>query len=284
MKKERYNGTLTWRHSAGQRTIARGEIPVADAGEVSIRLRIPPVREAVALETTLTASLQQRGGDKVVASHSRRVWVFPRDPFAERRRWLETLEIRLFDPQGDTREAFHSLTIPMQEVRNPAALAHLESGVLIIGEGVSWRNHRALGEMLPAVAARGVAVLCLAPSDGDFILPGTREAEGPAPRTISLRREEVVTKYDKRLDAAAWTSRGELVASRMDVITDRHRVTAQVAADETGWPWLKFDYSDQGTWIVCGFGVIEHWDASPNARFFLAALFDEFSHSRGDKK
>jgi hypothetical protein len=282
--KGRFNGALTWLHSAGQRTIARGEIPVADAREVSVRLKIPPVREAVALETTLTASLQQREGGAAVASHSRRIWIFPRDPFGGRRRWLEALEIRLFDPQGETREAFHSMSIPMQEVRNPAALAHVERGVLIIGEGVSWRDHRALGEMLPAVAAKGVSVLCLAPADGAFILPGTREAERPAPRSISLRREELIRKYHKRLDTAAWTSRGELIASRMGVTGDRRQVTVEVAANEAGWPWLELDYSGQGKWIVCGFGVIEHWEASPNARFFLAALLDEFSQRRGDKQ
>ena len=282
--KGRFNGALTWLHSAGQRTIARGEIPITEAREVSIRLKIPPGREGVALETTLTASLQQRGGGEAVASHSRRVWIFPHDPFAGRRRWLEALEIRLFDPQGDTREAFNALSIPVQEVRNPAALAQVKSGVLIIGERVSWRDYRALGEMLPEVAAKGVSVLCLAPADGAFVLPGTRETQRPAPRSVSLRREELITKYDKRLDAAAWNSRGELIASWMDVAGDRRQVTVEVAADEAGWPWLEVDYSSRGKWIVCGLGVIQHWDASPNARFFLAALFDEFSQSRGDKK
>ena len=280
----RFNGALTWRHSAGQRTIARGEIPVTDADEIAIRLRIPPVREAVAVETTLTVALQPRGGGEAVASHSRRVWIFPRDPFAGRIRWLESLEIRLFDPKGATHDAFNALSIPMQEVRNLAAMQQVESGVVIIGEGVSWRDYRALGDALPVVAAKGVSVLCLAPADGVFVLPGTREAEGPAPRSISLCREDLIARYDKRLDVAAWNSRGELIARRMDITSDRRLVTVEVAADETGWPWLELEYSSQGKWIVCGFGVIEHWEASPNARFFLAALLEQFSHRRGDNK
>jgi hypothetical protein len=199
------------------------------------------------------------------------VWIFPRDPFAGRTRWLKSLEIRLFDPKGTTRDAFNALSIPMQEIHNLTALAQVESGVVIIGEDVSWRDHRALGDILPLVAAKGVPVLCLAPADGAFVLPGTRDAEAPAPRSISLCREDLIARYDKRLDAAAWNSRGELIARRMDITSDRGLVTVEFAAGETGWPWLELEYSSQGKWIVCGFGVIAHWDASPNARFFLAA-------------
>jgi hypothetical protein len=280
----RFNGALTWRHSAGQRTIARGEIPLTDADEIAIRLRIPPIREAVAVETTLTVAVQPRGGGEAVASHSRRVWIFPRDPFAGRSRRLESLEIRLFDPKGTTRDAFNALSIPMQEIHNATALAQVESGVVIIGEDVSWRDYRALGDILPLVAAKGVSVLCLAPADGAFVLPGTRDAEVPAPRSISLCREDLIARYDKRLDASAWNSRGELIARRMDITSDRRLITVEVAADEAGWPWLELEYSSQGKWIVCGFGVIEHWEASPNARFFLAALLEQFSHRRGDKE
>ena len=282
--KGHFNGTLTWRHSAGPRTIARGEIPVAEADEIAIRLKVPPVREAVAVETTLTVALQPRGSGEAVSSHSRRVWIFPRDPFAGRTRWLKSLEIRLFDPKGTTRDAFNALSIPMQEIHNLTALAQVESGVVIIGEDVSWRDHRALGDILPLVAAKGVPVLCLAPADGAFVLPGTRDAEAPAPRSISLCREDLIARYDKRLDAAAWNSRGELIARRMDITSDRGLVTVEFAAGETGWPWLELEYSSQGKWIVCGFGVIAHWDASPNARFFLAALLEQFSHRRGVKE
>jgi hypothetical protein len=282
--KGHFNGTLSWRHSAGQRTIARGEIPVTDADEIAIRLRIPPVREAVAVETTLTVALQPRGSGEAVSSHSRRVWIFPRDPFAGRTRWLESLEIRLFDPKGTTRDAFNALSIPMQQVGNVAAMQKVGSGVVIIGEGVSWRDYRALGDVLPLVAAKGVSVLCLAPADGAFALPGTRDAEVPAPRSISFCREDLIARYDKRLDASAWNSRGDLIARRMDITSDRRLITVEVAAGEAGWPWLELEYSRQGKLIVCGFGVIAHWEASPNARFFLAALLEQFSHGRGDKE
>lgn len=276
--KGHFNGTLTWRHAAGQRTIARGEIPVAEANEIAIRLKLPPLREAVALETTLTVDLQLRSGGETVASHSRRVWIFPQDPFAGRTRWLKSLEILLFDPKGATRNAFNALSIPMQEIHHVTTLAQVESGVVIIGENVSWRDYRALGDLLPLVAAKGVFVLCLAPADGAFVLPGTRDSEHPPPRSISLCREDLIARYDKRLDTSGWNSRGELIARRMDITSDRRLVSVEVTEDESGWPWLELEYSSHGKWIVCGLGVIEHWEASPNPRFFLAALLEQLSH------
>jgi hypothetical protein len=282
--KGHFNGTLTWRHAAVQRTIARGEISVAEADEIAIRLKLPPVREAVAVETTLTVDLQPRGGGETVASHSRRVWIFPQDPFVGRTHWLKSLEIKLFDPKGTTRDAFNALSIPMQEIHHATALAQVESGVVIIGEDVSWRDYRALGDILPLVAAKGVLVLCLAPADGAFVLPGTRDAEPPPPRSISLFREDLIARYDKRLDASCWNSRGELIARRMNITSDRRLITVKVAEDEAGWPWLELEYSSHGKWIVCAFGVIAHWEASPNPRFFLAALLEQFSHLRGDKE
>jgi hypothetical protein len=99
-----------------------------------------------------------------------------------------------------------------------------------------------------------------------------------------------------------------------------------------GWPWLDIDFSkvgsslvessqsrsnspagstevskekeganpDEGSelpkdgnrLVVCGFGLVDHWDASPSARFFLARLFEELvreqihssNESREDEK
>lgn len=279
-----FDGTLAWVHSAGRRTIARGELPVTDADQFAIRLRIPPVRETVAFETTLTVVLQPRGGGRAVASHSRSLWIFPQDPFAGRSEWLASLDITLFDPEGPTRDVLNASKIPFREVRHVDALDQVDGGVVIVGEGCSWRAFRGLGDLLPQVAAKGVAVLCLAPAEGSFVLPGSGGSDSPRPDAVALGRTDLIAKRDKRLDAAAWNGAGELVASRLAIVSSRSGVTAEVSDDRAGWSWLEFDYANKGRWIVCGFGVIEHWDASPNARFFLANLLEDFSQSRGDKK
>jgi hypothetical protein len=281
---ERFDGTLAWTHSVGPRTLARGEAPVTKSGDYAIRVKIPPVRDGIALATTLTTALQPRGGGTALASHSRSVWIFPEDPFSGRTQWLKSLGITLFDPVGDTRDAFEGLKIPFRQVRDTAALEHVDGGVVIVGEGISWGNFRSLGEVLPAVAAKGIPVLCLAPTDGGLVFPGSQEADTPAPSGIAFRREDLIRKRDKRLDGAAWTHRGELVFSRMALAGGRNLVIVEVNPDETGWPWLEFDYASHGKLIVSGFGVIKHWDASPNARYFLADLLEEFSQNRGDEQ
>jgi hypothetical protein len=285
---DRFAGVLTWVHSARQRTLARGELNVTAGGdepvEIKIPLRIPPVREGIAFDTELTVRLHVRDDEQPKAEHSRTVWIFPRDPFADRVEWLVGIAIALFDPAGQTVAAFDAMNIPFQTVRSASALEQIESGLIVIGEGVSFYEFPTLGDILPAVAAKGIPVLCLAPRDGRWLLPGMRNSEGPAPRAVSFRRSDVIAELDKRLDTAAWSRGGGMVKSRLEITSYRGLVTAEVSPDETAWPWIEFDYSGDGTgkWIVCGFGLIEHWDASPNARFFLARWFEEMSGKQFD--
>ncbi len=175
-------GRVAWSLSAQGRTISRGEREVqAAVGQivrVDVPVRIPPVRDGIVFPTQLTLAVVADGERSPQAEYAKRIWVFPRDPFADRRQWLENLKMAVFDPQGGTLQVFKEAKIACREVRNTATLETLNEGLLVIGENVSLKDHRALPELILRVAQRGVPVLCLAPGEGQLLLPGEAAPRG----------------------------------------------------------------------------------------------------------
>jgi hypothetical protein len=151
----------------------------------------------------------------------------------------------------------------------------LTDGLLVIGEGTSWKDQRALGDTMVKTAARGIPVLCLAPADGMIPLPGAEGIGLPAPGRLAFRGLDVITELDKRLAAAAWPPDGQIVASRLAIKADRDDVVAEATKDERGWSWIEARYPPgKGVLLICGFGIIRDWDAGPAPRYLLSKLFD----------
>jgi hypothetical protein len=171
---EAFEGRMVWRYSADGRTLARGE-GVVKAGQTApaigeMRFHVPVVNPGVVMQTILSVSVELAGSDKVVATLDKPIWVFPEDPFTGRTEWLKKLNIRLFDPVGTTAKLFTELKIPFTEIRGVES-SSAEEGVLVVGEGVSFKDYRGLAESLIKVAAAGKPVLCLAPVGGEMQLP-----------------------------------------------------------------------------------------------------------------
>src|SRR5262249_38330580 len=154
------------------RTLANGELPLnvaaGKAEELTIKLRAPEVKPGVILKTRLRVKLFEGGDTKPVATHSRPVWVFAEDPLADRREWLKGLKLNLYDPEKTTAEPLRKLEVPFEEVATVAGLADLKEGLLIVGQGVSFKDYPDLAEALTRAAAGGMPVLCLAPAGGSF--------------------------------------------------------------------------------------------------------------------
>jgi hypothetical protein len=290
-----FTGRVNWSLSAKKRTIARGEERLEftpdQPASVTVPLRIPPVKEGLIFETELTVAVHGSEGGQPKGTLVKPIWVYPQDPFADRTRWLKERKLVLYDPAGKTAEVFDKAKIPYRELRNIAGLAAVEEGLVVIGEGVSLADHRDLAETVSRLAADGVPVLCLAPAEGAFELPGSGEAERdragagrdeqPEPRrsarpeSLSFRRQDVLTDLDHRLDAHGWPPDGKLVAHSLALTSERGRVVAQVADSADGWSWLQVRYPrPAATLVICQFTLIEHWDAGPTPRFLLARLFE----------
>jgi hypothetical protein len=273
------NGRAAWRLANDGRTLARGEIKVtAAAGQavtIKVPLTVPPVKEGVVFKVRLSVSVFEGNRDTPAASHDKAIWIFPRDPFFGRSEWLKGLKIAVFDPDRKTTKVLEQLKVPFEELGNVESIQERKDGVVIVGEGISFRDYRGLPEALTRAAARGVAVLCLAPSGGMMLLPGTESARLPVPQALSVRRADVIRQLDKRLDSRAWPG-GKMIASTLVLRAEDALVQGEVAGG--GWPWLEAVYAEpRGRLAICGFGIVSQWDATPTPRFLLARVLEHLT-------
>jgi len=272
-----FQGRLGWALSADQRTLQRGEagveLPAAGEAAVAIAWRAPGVREGVVLPASLGVQLYDPQG-KSLARHECPVLIFASNPFAGRTEWLRRRRLTLFDPIGPTAKCLESVGVPFEQARRPAGIGELQEGILLVGEGVSLVKNRGLDLAMVAAARRGVAVLCLAPCEGHLPLPG-QAGEGRLPVRLVLQHEEAIARLDKRLDTAAWPPDGRSARSSLMIRAERDRVIAAVETGPKGWEWLEAHYPPPGgALVVCGLGIIEHWDATPAPRYALARLLE----------
>lgn len=282
------NGTVNWRYAAGSRTLAAGELaatinPNAEL-KLPIRLQIPEIRDGITLETMLT--LQFTGANGESAQFAQPMWIFSRATFTGRENWLKQLNIQLFDTSGRTQSVFDSAGIPYHPIRGVTELRSLEKGLIVIGEGISLTNHRSLFDELATLAERGIPVLCLAPSEGRIEMPGTRRKNGPRPSAVALRREDIIADFDDRLDLQAWSVEAHPALCGLEIDSDQGQVEAEVTRDRFAWSWVDFHYGPTANHrlIVCGFGIIHYWEASPNARHFLAGLLTQLNLEKGTQR
>jgi len=277
-----FRGLAGWSLTVNGRVIARREealaVEPAKEGRITIALDIPPVKEGVIVQAVLSLSLYVEDRGQAEASLRKPLWVFSHNPFADRTEWLKELKIHLFDPEGKTRQALEKMGVPFSETGNVESLPDFRDGLVIVGEGVSFEDYRGLPEIMVRAAAGGVPVLCLAPSGGRLVLPGSEGAELPKPAALALRGNDVITELDKRLDALAWPPDGKVVASSLSVRADRGRVVAEVGEGGAAWPWAEARFAEKrGRLLVCGFGLMRAWEAGPSPRFLFARLLEHLT-------
>lgn len=269
----------TFPGGAGANEITAGpEKPVT----VEIPLAMPSVKPGVVWKGQLLVAVHAAGQKEAEASYEKTIWIFPGDPFVERAKWFEGLKITLYDsdPKSKTAEALMNLPAlkdlksPFEQTSNVAGIADFKEGLLLVGEGVSFKDEAGLAEALAQAAGRGVTVLCLAPKDGAFPLPGADNGL-PSPSSLTLRRQDIILKLDKHLDGAAWAPDNQVVARSLAVRTDDGKVIAEVQDGAKGWPWLQLDYPDKKSRLVLvGFPIIQRWQDGPTPRYLLARLLE----------
>jgi hypothetical protein len=275
-----FKGQAVWKLTREGRVLSRGEVGLAAGPDkpapIKVALTLPRVKNGVVLEAKLTLSLVADKEDKAAASQERTIWIFPEDPFYLHSKWLKELKIHLFDPEKKTLKVLEKAGVPFDEVGNVENIAELKEGVLVVGEGVSLKESPALPELLLQAAARGMPVLCLAPSEGTLPIPGVDKGKGPLPGSLSWRRSNVVGEIDKRLDARSWSG-GEMIASTISLTAGEGVVQGEIAP-VGGWPWMEASYAEtHGRLIVCGFAIIRQWEASPTPRFLFERLLERVS-------
>jgi hypothetical protein len=279
-------GRATWRLASGDRTIARGE-QMIDVGsgtaQFAVDFALPPVKDGVVMPAEITVAVGP-DGDQSIASTNHPLWIFPRNAFVDSVTWLESVDLHLFDPEDNTAALLETSEIPFSAVHNPDAISTLTNGTIVVGEGASFREWRALPQLLIEAAQRGLNVLCIAPAESDLVLPLVADAELPKPRRCTLAGNEIIGRLNKRLDHAAWTDDGKVAASTFD-LQGRHDIMAAFNTSEDGhWSWVELDYGPKrGIVIVCGFAIMTKWETSPTPRYLFRSILERLKPNRTGK-
>lgn len=267
-------GRLVWGLTADKLPLDRGEAQLVAPGEVELSLELPAIKPGIVQKVSLSAAFQVEGEREAAAVLQDELYLFAPDPFADRRRRLERLQIVIYDPNGVTAEQLESARIPCEVTRNLAMLEQLDEGLVVIGEGLSLRTERALPEIVLGLARRGVPVLCLAPTEGPFPLPLVRQLGEAAAASLLFEGRAAISRLDKRLDPAQWMS---------TAVTPTHTLAlqgegAEVIAGDAGWPWveirLKNPAGKNTPVIINCFPIIAHWDQGPTPRYLFSELLD----------
>ncbi len=270
-----FRDRVFWRLTANQRTLASGELDARGAdgkpGEVILPLRWPKVKEGTALAAQLSVSVGE-------VRHEQTVWIFPRDPFVDRREWLQSLKLSVFDPPGDTVKVLKDSDVPHEQLRSREALDDVAEGIVIVGEGISLKKHDGLIDDLRSLAARGVPVLCLASADGEFGFTSDK----PLAAAVQLRRADVIRDLDKRLDTAWWPT-GASQLQGLGVTSASDEVVAEVSDKASSWPWCEWRFDrttgESTRCVWCGFGIVTAWDDGPTPRYLFAKLLERLSET-----
>lgn len=284
---EHLNWQVEWSLVVGDRTLKRGSSTVVVPGDSDIPLYhieipMPPIREGVVMPVRLR--MNWRAGDNV-NRHTRQLYLFSRDPFASRQKFLENAQISLFDSEGNTAKVLEEYEIPYLRLLDLAAVDLVTKGILLVGEGVSLREQRHLAESLFLAAQRGVAVLCLAPKEGDVPLALERNGKLLRPSRMMLEHEQIVRHYDKRFDLLHTLNPLVLDATRSGSVVLAARWEEDLSRRDY-WSWLDMEFPRRtpresgGKFMVCGLGLMSHWEESPVPRYFFLRLLEECTEAQ----
>ena len=276
-------GRIAWTLRAGNATLARQErelvVAPGAAATTEVRLQMPEAKEGVVADLALAFAVFDANG-KQVGACVKPVFLFPSDAFQGRKEWFRDLHVRVFDPEKKTAGRLTREELAFELVANADTIADMTNGVLIVGEGVSFKDYRGLWGDVVRAAARGTRVLCLAPAAGSIDLPLGAGSDLPRATSFQLRDQTVIHQLDKRLDAVAWPPDGRTCASGLAIQGERGPVVAEVVAPDQGWPWLDLEFpGGRGRVIVYTFAVVDKWETGPAPRFLLTRILEYLAGS-----
>lgn len=274
-KDSSWKGKAAWSFAVAGRIVARREreltIESRQGADLEVRFAMPEVKAGVVLEGVLSVILADDSAALAVAATEKRLWIFPEDPFADNQAWLKGLNLQLFDPEKKTADRFEKAAIPFNRLAHVDAIGGLQSGVLIVGEGVSFKVYRGLYGLLTEAAARGIPVLCLAPAEGSIRMAGATDTPLPVAQRLGFRRNDVIAELDKRLDAGFWKPEGKVPVMGLELKGEQGAVAGDFNAQ--GWPWMEMRLAPKGARLVlCGFALIEPWEDNPAPRFLFERI------------
>ncbi len=226
-----------------------------------IEFEAPTTKDGVVLPCTLEVDVFGPKNERL-ASYTKQIWFFAKDPFYENISWLKKLDITLVDPMGETTELLESLEVPFRKV--VASQGNISKGMLIIGVGVRWNE--VIEQLVWQAIVAGQPILCFAPKKGELRL-GTLQARSSMPE-VSLRNLSFISQLDKRLSPSRCESNG-----RCNIANGGGKLIVTISDKDDGWHFLELkDTKSSGHLILCCNSFDE--PTSPTPRYLLAMLFE----------
>ncbi|WP_437222288.1 hypothetical protein SH661x_002713 [Planctomicrobium sp. SH661] len=270
---------LSWEYSANDRILSRGEVPIemTDAGSrARISLHTPPVKDGVTFQSMLTVTLSQQG--KLLAQDRMPVWIFANDPFFQRHEWLKELDLRVLDPGQSTRETLERAHVPYDSIKS-TDLVKSEPLRIVIADGILLDKNRTQGERLLRAAASGTQVLLISPRRGSIPIPGAMVGQMEELESLTFCKEEVITRFDKRLDARTWTS-ADSELHQVHISISNGLPALFVSQEKSGWEWVEARFHNGGRFILCSYPLFSTWDDGPTSRYLFARILESLEHDR----
>ena len=273
-----------WALDANGRTLARGNgkpTPIVgtdgstNGSIMSAAIQLPTLNEGVTLAAELQISWTEGGQ---TYRDTRPITIYSDDPFSSKQTLLEQVDIQLFDPVGHTAERLDAHEIPYSVLPNLSAIESTNAGIVLVGEGISLREQRQLAETLLLAAQRGLLVLWLAPSEGDFPLTVGEGKQQSRPSRLVFEQRGFVRHYDKRFDIIPDPPLFSLAPRRDQVVIAAGNVSS-------GWSWISMEFEPvqpekpAGRLLVCGPRIVARWEIGPVPRYLFIHLLQELTES-----
>jgi hypothetical protein len=243
--------------------------PRGPDGTTSISVDIPPAKAGVVGSLMLRVT----ANNGTTTLFEQPIYSFPENPWEGHTELLKQAKLTVFDPVGKTAETLEACGVKFTRIGNSAALGADGERLILIGEGISWRDDRTLLDMLCEHARqRGAQVICLAPSDGSW---NYSESLATASE-VNWRRHPIISQRQPMLDPRWWRPLGPGPCRGLEPKGEGISAIWEVSESPLAWPWVEAQFApSDGRLTICGFSILSGWNDSPTPRYLLAGLLEE---------
>lgn len=264
---------LVWQFFIQGRRVASGQKAI-DPGMLKtppvITIDVPPLKSSLIVEAQLKLLILKSAGQDIVAQHTEPFLLYSPHLYDGRKSWLKNKNIVVFDPGGVTIDNLSKLEIPFNKMDRMESIAHMSSGLLIIGEGLELDGHRNLEKLAVEAASRGVGVLFLASLNAHIPLPGFQDAGSHQVSSIQFWTRDIFDQLSPVKKFNVRPALGDEQGPGLLVSHNRADEYYALSSNENGWPWLEIRFrNSRSKFIYLGVSMFSKWEESPIQRYYL---------------